>query len=407
MELKVGTQNLTTGMYICGLDRPWLDTPFVAQGHLINDDNDIAELKVHCNYVYIDTERGIKAEIHIDAPVMPTQNYLDDFLVQYKRRAVYRDQKPPLDDLPAAETALETAFVEIAQIMDNTGQDENLDLEAIKATVRPLLDSMISNVEALSWLSSARGNEDIQKQATDNCALALVFARHLGLYREDRKVLAMGMLLLDVGKLKISADILNKPGSLTKAEFTVIKKHVEFGVKILRNTSGINESIIGMVQTHHERFDGSGYPSGLEGEQIPVCGLIAAIIDTYNAMTRKTLYRGAIAHHKALQELYRWRDKYFHGELVDQFLQCLGAYSTGELVEMTSGEVGIVIAQNPGDRLRPTVSMLLDELKNPWEVNPRIDLSTNRVDENGIERNILRTLKPGAYGIDESRSACK
>ena len=107
-----------------------------------------------------------------------------------------------------------------------------------------------------------------------------------------------------------------------------------------------------------------------------------------------------------LQELYRWRDKYFQGDLVEQFLQCLGVYSTGELVEMTSGEVGIVIPQNPGDRLRPTVSMLLDELKNPWELNPRIDLSTNRVDENGTERNILRTLKPGAYGIGESQSTC-
>ena len=194
---------------------------------------------------------------------------------------------------------------------------------------------------------------------------------------------------------------------MNKAEFTGIKKHVEFGVKILMNTSGISESIIGMVQTHHERFDGSGYPGGLEGEQIPVFGLIAAIIDTYNAMTRKTLYRGAIAHHKVLQELYRWRDKYFQGDLIEQFLQCLGVYSTGELVEMTSGEVGIVIAQNPGDRLRPTLSMLLDELKNPWEVNPRIDLSTNRVDENGIERNISRTLEPGAYGISESQFAAK
>ena len=157
MELKVGTQNLITGMYICGLDCPWLDTPFLAPGHLIKDADDIAELKLHCNYVYIDTERGVKAEIHIEAPVAPTQNYLDDFLDQDKRRAVYRDQKPPLDDLPAAETALETAFVEVAQIMDNTGRDENLDVDAIKATVRPLLDSMIGNVEALSWMSSARG----------------------------------------------------------------------------------------------------------------------------------------------------------------------------------------------------------------------------------------------------------
>ena len=228
-----------------------------------------------------------------------------------------------------------------------------------------------------------------------------------GYTKEDMRVLAKGMLLLDVGKLKIPSNILNKSGLLTKSEFAVAKKHVEFGVQLLRNTNGISESIIGMVQTHHERFDGSGYPGGLEGEQIPVFGLIAAIVDTYNAMTRKTLYRGAIAHHKVLQELYRWRDKYFQGELVEQFLQCLGVYPTGGLVEMTSGEVGIVTAQNMRDRLRPTISMLLDELKNPWEVNPHIDLSTDRVDENGIERNILRTLRPGAYGISESQFAAK
>ena len=105
MELKVGTQNLVTGMYVCGLDRPWLDTPLLAQGHLINDDEDLAELKIHCNYVYIDTERGVKAEIQIDAPVAPPQNYLDDFFDQDKRRALYRDQKPPLGDLPAVSVS--------------------------------------------------------------------------------------------------------------------------------------------------------------------------------------------------------------------------------------------------------------------------------------------------------------
>ena len=212
----------------------------------------------------------------------------------------------------------------------------------------------------------------------------------------------MGMLLLDVGKLKISTDILNKPGALTMAEFAVVKKHVEFGAKILNKTHGINETIIKMVQTHHERFDGSGYPRGLKGKQIPVFGLIAAIIDTYNSMTRKTAYREAIAPHRVLQELYKWRDKYFEAELVEQFLQCLGVYPTGSLVEMTSGEVGVVIAQNLRDRLRPTINMVLNEQKTHWEISPVIDLSTNRVDANGLERKILRALKPGAYGIDSS-----
>jgi HD-GYP domain-containing protein (c-di-GMP phosphodiesterase class II) len=407
MERKVSTQNLKTGMYISGLDRPWLDTPFLMQGFLINDDDEISELIKYCNYVYINIESGIEADTYLEEPAAPAKHYLDDFLKRGKRQVEYEDQKSSLYEFPAAETALEEAVIQVASIMDNVKLGENLDIQAIRGVVQPLLDSMIRNVDALLWMLNTQENESVYNQATDNCALAIAFGRHLGLYKEEIRVLAMGMLLMDVGKLKISNKILNKSGSLTRAEFAVVKKHVEFGVEILRKTDGINEAIIGMVKTHHERFDGSGYPAGLEGRQIPVFGLIAAIIDTYNAMTRKTPYRDAIAPHKVLQELYKWRNKYFERELVEQFLQCLGVYPTGSLVEMTTGEVGIVIAQNLRDRLRPTISMLLDEQKKPGEINPIIDLSTNRVDENGLERKILHALKPGAYGISAAKAGMK
>jgi hypothetical protein len=122
-------------------------------------------------------------------------------------------------------------------------------------------------------------------------------------------------------------------------------------------------------------------------------------------MTRKTSYRNAIAPHVVLQELYKWRNKYFHAELVEQFLQCLGVYPTGSLVEMTSGEVGIVIAQNLKDRLRPTINMVLDEQKNPFQDTQLIDMATNPVGADGLQRKILRALKPGSFGIDASRAA--
>ncbi len=92
MERKVGTQNLKTGMYICGLDRPWLDTPFPKQGHLVNDDNDITELKEYCKYVYIDTERGVKADTYYNAASASAQIYLDAFLDHNKRLSVYEVQ---------------------------------------------------------------------------------------------------------------------------------------------------------------------------------------------------------------------------------------------------------------------------------------------------------------------------
>ena len=407
MERMVSTQNLKIGMYVSGLDRPWLDTPFLTQGYFIKDAEDVEDLVKFCKYVYIDIVKGDKATAYLDEPVGPTKHYIDDFLDHGERQVEYEDQMSVLHEFPAAETALETATVQVASIMDNAKRGENLDVQSIRASVQPLLDSDIRNVDALQWSLALQDDENLHTRATNNCSLAIAFGRHLGLYKEDMRILSMGMLLLDVGKLKISPEILAKAGPLSRAEFTVMKKHVEFGVKMLKKTPGINEDIIKMVQTHHERIDGSGYPLGLEGRQIPVFGLIAAIIDTYNAMTSKTPYRDAIAPHKVLQELYKWRDKYFESGLVEQFLQCLGVFPTGSLVEMTSGEVGIVIAQNMRSRLKPTISMLLDEQKNPWEINPIIDLESDVTDASGLERKILHALKPGAYGIDSSIAGIK
>ena len=399
MERMVSTLELKIGMYISGLDRPWLDTPFLIQGHFINDDNDIDELKNYCKYVFVDIDKGVNADSYLDVIPGSAEDNLNDFLEHGERLVEYEDERPTLEEFPEAEVALNEATAQIATVMDNVNKGDNLDVQAISQTVQPLLESMIRNVDSLLWMLKIQDNEDSYQQAIENCTLALAFGRHLGLHLVDIRTLAMGMLLLDVGKYKVPGNILNKPGALTKEEFTQVKKHVDFGVELLRKTGGINETIINMVQTHHERINGSGYPNGLEGKQIPVFGRIAAIIDAYSSMARKTPYRGAIAPHKILQELYKWRDKYYQGELIEQFLQCVGVYPTGSLVEMTTGEVGIVVAQNPRERLEPTICMLLDKQKNPWASSPIIDLSKNRLDADGIRRKILHALKSGAYGI--------
>jgi len=404
MERKLSTDNLKIGMYVSGLDRPWLDTPFLTQGFFISEQSEVAELQQYCKYVYIDTDRGVGSDVYLDEADVPNRHYLDDFLESGKRQQDYEDQISILHEYPAAEVALDEATLRVANIMDNVKKGDNLDIKTIKASVQPLLDSMIRNTDALLWLANIKENSSLYNQALDNCTIAIAFGRHLGLYKEDIRVLAIGMLLLDVGKSKISDHILDKSGSLTRAEFTVIKKHVEFGVGMLQGMSDIDGTIVRMLQTHHERFDGSGYPDGLSGDQIPLYGHIAGIIDTYSAMTRKTPYREAIAPHKVLQELYKWRNKYFHPGLVEQFLQCLGVYPTGSLVEMTSGEVGIVIAQNLRDRLMPTINMVLDEQKNAYQDILLVDMARDPIDANGLQRKILRALKPGAFGIDLSKS---
>jgi len=395
----VNTQKLKIGMYICGLDRPWLDTPFLMQGFLIDDDKEIEDLNYYCKYVSIDIDKGIEADAYLDGNPGSAEDHLSDFLELGDRYVEYEEEKSALEEFPVAKLALDEAAAEITTIMDDINNGDNLDVQAVSAAVQPLLDSMIRNVDALLWMLNVQGNEDSYRAAMENCTLGLAFGRHLGLHMSDIRTLAVGMLLLDVGKFKVPADILNKPGTLTKEEFTEVKKHVEYGVEMLKNIGGFNEAVINMVQTHHERFNGSGYPNGLEGTQIPVFGRIAAIIDTYSSMSRKTTYRDATAPHKILQQLYKWRNKHYQAELVEQFLQCVGVYPTGSLVEMTTGEVGLVVAQNMQERLEPTICMLLDEYKDPWPSNPIINLSKNRVDAKGVRRKILHALKSGSYGL--------
>ena len=402
MERKVSTFELKVGMHVANLDRPWLDTPFLLQGFIIEKEEDIQALQQHCKYVFIDIEKGDEATSYMDEkPNLPSSEYIEDFLEGGKKRVDYEEKQSAFHELPAAETALETASDKVARLMDNLKAGENLDINAVRNAVQPILESVIRNSDALLWVSEMQKKDAYTySHSLDNCALAIAFGRHLGLYKEDLRNLSMGLLLMDVGKVKVSDDILNKTGTLSPEEFDEMKNHVYYGVNLLRDTPGMNETIINVVLTHHERFDGSGYPSGLKGKEVPVYGRIAAIIDCYTAMTGNSTYRAAIAPHKALQTIYNWRNKYFQDELVEQFLQCLGVYPTGSLVEMSSGEVGMIMSQNRVQRLKPKIMMLLNENKKPYDVGKIVDLTIEATDSSGLDLSIISGLQAGAYGID-------
>ena len=110
-----------------------------------------------------------------------------------------------------------------------------------------------------------------------------------------------------------------------------------------------------MVASHHERFDGSGYPKGLKGGEIPLLGRIAAIIDFYDAVTSDRPFAEAMSPHAAIKYLYTFRNTHYQDELIEQFIQTIGTYPVGTLVELNTGEVAIVIEQNQVRRLLPKV----------------------------------------------------
>lgn len=402
VEKKVSTHYLRHGMFVSSLDRPWLDTPFLIQGFIIKDDDEILLLKKYCEYVYIDTHKGADTEQYIhETKKLSANNRLEQCIADQTRLVEYVDTKTVAEEMPVARMAVEDASNRVVNLMDSVKSGNNVDIKQAKSVVEPILESIIRNPEALMWLTQLRHKDAYTySHSVDNCALAIAFGRHMGLPRDDLNTLAMGLLLMDIGKMKVPVEVLNKSGPLSEDEFRLVRSHVAHSVDILKRSDGINADIVNIALTHHERFDGSGYPSGLVGTQTPVFGRIAAMIDCYDAMTSRRPYRDPVSPYTALQEIYNWRNKYFQEELVEQFLQCLGVFPTGSLVEMHSGEVCIVMSQNATRRMSPKVMMLLDENKKPYMEYQIIDLINQPIEYSDRPLTIFRGLDPGAFGID-------
>ena len=402
MERKVNVAYLKTDMYVSNLDRPWIDTPFLLEGFLIQSEDDLTALNQYCKYVYIDTDRGIGASKYIEPlPRLKSNSYLERFLQDNKKKVQYENTTSTKEELPSAQIALENASNQVARIMGDVKAGKNLNIEALRGVVEPILDSIIRNSEAYMWLSMMQKKSAYTySHSVDNCALAIAFGRFMGLPKKDLRTLAIGLLMMDMGNVHVPEGILNKKGRLTEAEYRIVKKHVRQGVKILKTTKGVNDDIINIALTHHERFDGSGYPNAIQGTQIPVYGRMAAIIDCYGAMTSNRPFRAAKSPYTALQNIYNWRDSAFQPELVEQFLQCIGVYPTGSLVEMSNGEVAIVLEQNLTQRMRPKIMLILNEEKKHLMDYKIIDLTEQFEDSSNLPLNIYRGLDPGAYDID-------
>jgi HD-GYP domain-containing protein (c-di-GMP phosphodiesterase class II) len=193
---------------------------------------------------------------------------------------------------------------------------------------------------------------------------------------------------------------MEKPSALSDDEAAIARSHVEHSFEILRGTPGLPERLPALAMLHHERQDGSGYPRGLKGEQIGLYGSIAAITDTFDALTAPRPYAEALSPSSALSYLYKERGAGYHAELVEQFIQCVGAFPVGAVVELNSGEVGIVITQNLVRRLKPRVMVVLDPKGNPVRPHKILDLDKDPKAGPDEPYRIRRSLEQSKVQVD-------
>jgi HD-GYP domain-containing protein (c-di-GMP phosphodiesterase class II) len=212
-------------------------------------------------------------------------------------------------------------------------------------------------------------------------------------------------LLLDLGKNALPRGLLDKPGRLSDEEFELMKRHVEFGLKVV--SSGAKEmhpDIIEGIAQHHERLNGLGYPNGLRGEQIGVYGRMAGIADCFAALTSPRPYAETLSVSDAMMRLYKWGGELFSQPLVEKLVQAIGVFPVGSLVELSSGEVAVVIRHSRVRRLQPTVLVIAGVDKRPLKRFKTLDLLNDAAAQPGAQIQVRRGLPIGAYGLD--MSAC-
>ncbi|MEM1260941.1 MAG: HD-GYP domain-containing protein [Pseudomonadota bacterium] len=390
--------DIRIGMYVAELDRPWVETPFLFQGFVIEDESVIDELRQHCRYVFVDAERE-DGTITVQTP-----------MVAANQASVDRDSGSyPVDSTAALRTELTIARDVHSEAQQTVGtlfarvaKNEPLDLSAIENTIDPMIDSIIRNEDAMSWLVRMRKKDDYIHSHSLSCSVwALVFGKHLNLEKRDLQTLATGAMFLDVGKTQLPGELLSRPGKLVDNELKLMRQHVAAGTKIVRRIRGLDSRVIEMVAHHHERHNGTGYPRGLRGNDIPVFARIAGIVDSYDAMTSARPYAKAISTFDAVRKLNKIAGVEFSEEMVEQFVQSIGIFPVGSLVELNTGEVGIVVAQNRIRRLRPKIMLILDRNKQRLETHDMLDLRQQLTIGNASTSLwIERGLTAGEYGID-------
>ncbi len=385
---------LEKGMYVSRLDRDWVGTPFPFQGFEITSDEDIELLSAYCTSVFIDVQKSlINARPSLRVGSAP-RNVFPPRGPEYHNTVDIKEEIPRAREVHANLRAL------AERIADDVRSGRRLEPGVVREAIEPMVESLLRNSDALFWLMALMKRDDYMYSHAVNCsALAAAFGRHLALPREVLVELATGGFLLDAGMASLPSDVVQHGGKLDPEAMKLMRGHVQRSMEVLDQAGVTGKWARELVAAHHERHDGSGYPDGLAGDRVPLAGRMGGIVDTYDALRSDRPHRNGESRHGALQALYRARDRMFQAEVVEQFLQCLGVYPTGSLVELNTGEVGVVMAQNQVRRLRPRLMLLLDTEKKPYEPYRDVDLMQHGVDlaDGGVK--IAQALEPGAYGL--------
>lgn len=308
---------------------------------------------------------------------------------------------PLAHGLSTARIVQSAAMRTLQRIFEGVKTGSCIDNDAVKKTVISLLDMLLYQHDVmLNLIHMQRNNGNMFAHAVNVCAFALIVGKSQGYSMHQLEQLGGGALLHDIGELRLPRNLLCKRGIFDEQERRLVQQHPLLGVKILSESGGIHADSLRIVREHHERIDGSGYPDGLAGGEISPFSEIVGIVDLYEAMLSSREGRPALRPAQAINELNRIS---LTGSVNHYWTQCivrcLGFYPVGSVVELNTGDVGVVIASHAYDGIRPMVRIICEAVHEVGQA-PYYDIDLAADSPQTTERAIVRVLDPGQINFD-------
>lgn len=390
--ISVKTEDLTIGMYVQDVGRSWFRHPWTSKSRLITTQKEIEQLKSYgISEVMVDPARGS------DAPAKPTPPQGVLFRPETGKRQP--PAKPVSEkilalerDIPQARQTYQEALAETKSVLNEALAGRVVRTDKIEQSVGNMVTGVMANKDAYLAVYKLKSFDDYLYTHSLNVAvLAICLGSHLGLSKDLLHEIGVGAMMHDLGKTGVPPHILHKKGRLTNDEYKSMKVHPVLSAKLIERSGQFSSLTLAVARHHHERIDGTGYPDGLRGDQIEPHVVITALADVYDAVTSDRVYHKARTPHEAMKIIFSEKDRQFAPKWVDHFIQCVGVYPAGTMIELSNGQMGVVHMANREELLRPAVRLITDERGHYLHGRNIIELSSP--EHAGVE--ITQVLDPG------------
>ncbi|WP_102795941.1 HD-GYP domain-containing protein [Bowmanella denitrificans] len=376
--------DLKPGMFVNQVTRQTGQLKIKTQG-LVKDHGLIHKLKA----------RGIlEVEVDLSRSIISDELTMDSPMEEESPEEPEKPQASEGETLNESHRLYEQAKTVQSKFFKKVRKGGKVSVTELMGTSADIIDSVFDNPDALCCLTLIKEKDQYLLEHSLNCSILMaVFARHLGFDKELIDELGLAGLMMDVGMATIPEDILSKPGALDGPEMQIVEGHVDFGLELLEQSELDLDVVRDVLANHHERMDGSGYPRGKSGDYLSVYARMAAIVDSYDAMTSERPWRRGMSPTQALKRLLASSQGLLDQSLVQQFIRCVGVHPVGSLVKLKSGKLAIVVRANKVDPLCPVVMSFYSVRTNMYNEVKRLDLSK-------VQDEIETSVRPEEFKIN-------